>query len=112
MTSKIATASAPRMKILLSRSEQSIGLAHFRGIAPASARARVRAVAAAPTPATKPRARSQKRITFAGIGGGGFRQQAAANQTNTVSDAVRIRNQKRIDAMWDQAAVTAGIVKR
>lgn len=99
------------MKTLHSRPTLSVELSQFRGIAPASAPARVRVAAAAPTPAATPRAKPEKRITFAGIGGGGFRQPAVARQSNTEPDAVRIQNQKRVDASWDRATAAVGMNK-
>jgi hypothetical protein len=100
------------MKVLRSRSLKFAGTPVATRIAREQQVARlfaapgsVRVTADRPASATKPRAKPEKRITFVGIGG-------VCSDPNAESDAVRVYNQQRIDAIWDRAAVTSGIVKR
>ena len=87
------------------RSVVSVATIHFAGIKLARP---AKAAAGRPASAATPKPRREKRVSFAGIGGGGYAQPAA-----TAADPApaRIARQRRIDALWDSASAAAGIMK-
>ncbi len=95
------------MKTRHPRQTVSIATAHFRGIKIARTGA---AAAKRPRPAAPAPAAPARRVTFAGIGGGGRALPAIAPVAKADPAAARSARQRRIDALWDASAERAGIV--